>query len=66
MTSVAMLVTVPQNFIFLIVTIVTEILPVFLYVYEAWSVTVREEQRLNVFENRVMRRIFGLRLDKTT
>jgi len=35
------------------------ILPVALYECETWSVTVREERRLRVFENRVLRRIFG-------
>jgi hypothetical protein len=37
----------------------TVILPVVLYGYETWSVTLREEHRLKVFENRVLRRIFG-------
>jgi hypothetical protein len=36
------------------------ILPV-LYGCEAWSLTLREERRLKVFENRVLRRVFGLR-----
>jgi hypothetical protein len=35
------------------------LLPVVLYVYEIWSLTLREEHRLRVFENRVLRRIFG-------
>jgi hypothetical protein len=35
------------------------ILPVILYGCETWSVTLREEHRLRVFENRVLRRIFG-------
>jgi hypothetical protein len=30
-----------------------------LYTYESWSVTLREEYRLWVFKNRVLRRIFG-------
>ena len=34
------------------------ILPVFLYGWETWSFTLREEHRLLVFENRVLRRIF--------
>jgi hypothetical protein len=34
-------------------------LPVGLYGCETWSLTVREEQKLRVFENRVLRRIFG-------
>jgi hypothetical protein len=36
----------------------TIILPVVLYGCEAWSLTLREEHRLRVFENRVLRRIF--------
>jgi hypothetical protein len=34
------------------------ILPMVLYGYETWSLTLREEHRLRVFENRVLR-IFG-------
>jgi hypothetical protein len=37
----------------------TTILPVVLYGCETWSLTSREEHRLRVFENRVLRRIFG-------
>jgi hypothetical protein len=37
----------------------TVILPVVLYGCETWSFTLREEHRLRVFENRVLRRIFG-------
>jgi hypothetical protein len=37
----------------------TVILPVVLYGCETWSPTMREEHRLRVFENRVLRRIFG-------
>jgi hypothetical protein len=37
----------------------TIILPVVLYGCEIWSPTLREEHRLGVFENRVLRRIFG-------
>jgi hypothetical protein len=36
-----------------------QILPVVLYGCETWSLTLREEHRLRVFENRVLRRIFG-------
>jgi hypothetical protein len=36
----------------------TIILPVVLYGCETWSLTLREEQRLRVFENRVLRKIF--------
>ena len=34
-----------------------------LYVCEAWSLTLREESRLRVFENRIHRRIFGPKRD---
>jgi len=44
----------------------TKILPSDLYGYETWSLTLREERRLKVFENRVLRRIFGLKRDKVT
>jgi hypothetical protein len=37
----------------------TIILPVVLYRSETWSLTLREEHGLRVFENRVLRRIFG-------
>jgi hypothetical protein len=40
------------------------ILHVFLYECETWSLTLREEDRLMVFENRVLRRIFGLKRDE--
>ena len=35
------------------------IIPVVSYGFETWSLTLREENRLKVFENRVMRRIFA-------
>jgi hypothetical protein len=35
-----------------------------LYGCETWSLTVREEYKLNVFENRVLRRIFGPKWDE--
>jgi hypothetical protein len=38
-------------------------LPVVLYGCEAWSLTLREERRLRVFENRILRRIFGHKRD---
>ena len=41
-------------------------LPVILYGCETWSLTLREERRLRVFENRVMRRIFGPKRDEVT
>jgi hypothetical protein len=37
----------------------TIILPVDLYGCETWYLTLRKEHRLRVFENRVLRRIFG-------
>ena len=43
----------------------TIILPV-LYGFETWSLTLREERRLRVFENRVLRRIFGPNRDEVT
>jgi len=44
----------------------TTILPVVLYGCEIWSLTLREKSRLMVFENRVLRRIFGPRRDEVT
>jgi hypothetical protein len=44
----------------------TIILSVVLYGCEAWSLTLREEHRLRVFENRVLRRIFGPKRDEVT
>jgi hypothetical protein len=41
-------------------------LPVVLYGCEIWSLTLREECRLRVFENRVLRRIFGPKRDEVT
>jgi hypothetical protein len=37
-----------------------------LYECETWSLTLREEHRLRVFENRVLRRIFGPKRDEVT
>jgi hypothetical protein len=37
-----------------------------LYGCEIWSLTLREEQRLRVFENRVLRRIFGPKRGEVT
>jgi hypothetical protein len=34
-------------------------LPVVLCEHDSWSLTIKEEHRLRVFENRVLRRIFG-------
>jgi hypothetical protein len=44
----------------------TIILPVVLYGCETWSLTLREEHRLGVFQNRVLRRIFGRKRDEVT
>jgi hypothetical protein len=44
----------------------TIILPVVLYGCETWSLTLREEHKLRVFENRVLRRIFGIKRDEVT
>jgi hypothetical protein len=44
----------------------TIILPVVLYGCETWSLKLREERTLRVFENRVLRKIFGLKRDEVT
>jgi hypothetical protein len=44
----------------------TIILPVVLYGCESWSLALREESRLRVFEDRVLRRVFGPKRDKVT
>jgi len=44
----------------------TILLPVVLYGCETWSLTLREERKLKVFENMVLRRIFGPRRDEVT
>ena len=43
-----------------------DILPVVLYGCETWSLTLREERRLRVLENRVLRRVFGPKRDEVT
>jgi hypothetical protein len=42
------------------------ILPAVLCGCETWSLTLREARRLRVFENRVLRRIFGTKRDEVT
>jgi len=42
------------------------ILPIGLYGCETWSLTLREERKLRVFENMALRRIFGPRRDEVT
>ena len=44
----------------------TIILPVVLYGCETWPLTLREERKLRVFENMVLKRIFGPRRDQVT
>jgi hypothetical protein len=44
----------------------TIILPVVLYECETWSLTLRKVNRLTVFKNRVLRRIFGPKRDEVT
>ncbi|KAJ4431957.1 hypothetical protein ANN_20566 [Periplaneta americana] len=44
----------------------TIILPVVLYGCETWTLTLREEQKLRVFENKVLRIIFGAKRDEVT
>ena len=39
---------------------------IILYGCETWSLTLREERRLRVFENRVLRRVFGPKRDEVT
>jgi hypothetical protein len=57
------LITLNQKLEFDIKTI---IFPVVLYGCETWSLTLRVEHRLRVFENRVLRRIFGSKRDEVT
>jgi hypothetical protein len=42
------------------------VLPVVLYWCETWSLILRKEHRLRVFENRILRRIFGLKKVEVT
>jgi hypothetical protein len=49
-----MLATIQWYYLFKII-----IAPVIPYLCETWSLTLREEHRLRVFENRLLRRIFG-------
>ena len=44
----------------------TTILLVVLYGCGTWSLTLRQERRLRVFENRVLRKIFGAKRDEVT
>jgi hypothetical protein len=44
----------------------TTVLPVVMYGCETWSLKLREERRLRVFENRVLRRTFGPKSNEVT
>ena len=44
----------------------TIISPAVLYGCDTWSVTLREDHRLKVFENKVLRKIFGAKKDEIT
>jgi hypothetical protein len=44
----------------------TTIFPTVLYGFENWSFILMEEHRLRVFENRIVRRIFGPKRDEVT
>jgi hypothetical protein len=44
----------------------TALMPVLLYGCETWSLTLREEHRLRVFENRALRRMSGPKRDEVT
>ena len=63
MNSIKEIRCVSQDLVFIRLTI---ILPVVLYGCETWSFTLREERKLRVFENMVLRRIFGPRREEVT
>ena len=44
----------------------TTVLPFVVYGCETWSLTLKEERRLRVFENRVLRRLFESKRDEVT
>ena len=54
------------GFFYAFLILLRNILPVVLYGCETWSLTLREERRLRVFENRVLRRVFGPKRDEVT
>ena len=53
-------------YLLFVTSVRTTILPVVLYGCETWSLTLREERKLRVFEKMVLRRIFGPRRDEVT
>ena len=55
-----------RNYTWLCSVLKTIILPIVLYGCETWSLTLREEHRLRLSENRVLRRIFGPKRDGVT
>jgi hypothetical protein len=55
-----------SNYLSLYLSLHTIILPVVLYGCETWSLTLKEECRLRVYENRVLRKIFGPKRDEVT
>ena len=60
-TQQRILCSLPRIKIYRIIT-----LPVVLYGCETWSLTLKEERRLRMFEKRVLRRIFGPKRDEVT
>jgi hypothetical protein len=65
-TSVSRVLVIMQFFDCFATCYRTIILPVVLYGCETWSLILMEERRLKMFENRVLRRIFGPKRDEVT
>jgi len=42
------------------------VLPAVLFGYKTWSLTLREQRRLRVYENRTLRKVFGFQRDEVT
>ena len=57
---------IPLIYVYVIKMYRTIILPVVLYGCETWSLTLREECRLRVFENKLLTRTFGPKGDDVT
>ena len=55
-----------SSFLSFLIFFTRMILPVVLYGCETWSLTLREERKLRVFENKVLWRVFGPRRDEGT
>jgi len=45
---------------------ITVILPVILYGCESWSTTLADEHKLRVFENKILRKLYGLKRGEMT